>query len=99
MREYRYRHESGQLPPSLEEVPLLSGLEDSMIDTLLSDAVLLECNPGETIISEGDDSKFFCILLRGTVDITKDGEKVAQLAQAGEIVGELALATENTRSA
>lgn len=99
MREIRYRHESGQLPPSLERVPFLQGLEESMADTLLTDAVLLECDPGDTLISEGDDSRFFCILLKGAVDILKDGEKVNTIRHSGEILGEMALATENPRSA
>jgi len=99
MHEIRYRHESGKVPPSLETVPLLHSLGDTTMDSLLSQAVILECERGDTLIEEGDDSKFFCILLKGAVDIIKEGEKVNRINDSGEIVGEMALVTENPRSA
>ena len=99
MREIRYHHESGKVPPSLEEVPLLHSLGDATMDRLLSQAVILECERGDTLIEEGDDSKFFCVLLKGAVDIIKEGEKVNRIHDSGEIIGEMALATENPRSA
>ena len=99
MREIRYQHEPGSLPPSLEKVSFLRGLDGDTIDGLLSESVLLECNPGDTIISEGDDSKFFCILLKGAMEILKDGKQVNQVSDSGAMVGELALVTDSTRNA
>jgi len=99
MREIQYHHESGSLPPSLQQVPFLSGLKATLLDKLLSQAVLLECNPSDTLISEGDESKFFCILLKGAMDVVKDGEKVTRISELGEILGELALVNDSRRSA
>ena len=64
------------MPPSLGRVPFLLGLEPTVIDKLLGNALLLECDAGETLIIEGDDSKFFCILLKGSMDVIKDGKKI-----------------------
>ena len=99
MREIQYHHEAGSLPPSLQQVPFLRGLKETLLDKLLSEAVLLECEPGDAVISEGDDSKFFCILLKGAMDVVKDGEKVSRISEAGEILGELALVNDSRRSA
>lgn len=99
MREIHYNHETGNLPPSLEKVPFLQGMGDSIIDKLLGEAVLLECDPGDTIVEENDETQFFCILLKGAVKIMKDGKEVSRLSDFGEMLGEMALATEHGRSA
>ena len=99
MREIQYKHEPGSLPPTLQKVPFLHGLKGSTVDNLLTDAVLLECNPGDKIISEGDHSKFFCILLKGAMDIVKDGKKVNCISDSGAMLGELALVNDSARSA
>lgn len=99
MREIQYRHESGSLPPTLQQVPFLRGLKMEVLDKLLSGAVLLECEAGDAVISEGDESKFFCILLKGAMDVVKDGEKVTRIGEPGEILGELALVNDSRRSA
>ena len=99
MREIQYRHESGSLPPSLQQVPFLRGLKVEVLDKLLSGAVLLECEAGDAVISEGDESKFFCILLKGTMDVVKDGERVTRIGEPGEVVGELALVNDCRRCA
>ena len=99
MREIHYRHESGSLPPSLQQVPFFGGLNSAVLDKLLAEAVLLECDPGDTVISEGDESKFFCILLKGAMDVVKDGERITRIREAGQILGELALVNDSRRSA
>ena len=70
-----------------------------MADSVLSKAVLLECEAGETLIKEGDDTKFFCILLKGAVKIVKDGKKIAEVSESGQMLGELAMVTEHARTA
>ena len=99
MQEIEYIHKSGEIPESLQSVPFLHELDSPMVDQLLSEAVLLECNPGDIIICEGDFTQFFCILLRGAMDIVKDGKTVGSLSHAGEIVGELALTVGTARTA
>jgi CRP/FNR family cyclic AMP-dependent transcriptional regulator len=99
MREIQYRHESGSLPPSLEKVPFLRGLDAAVSESLIADSVLLECDPGDMVIEEGDDSKFFCILLKGAMDVVKAGKKITRFSDPGEMLGELALVNDSTRSA
>jgi CRP-like cAMP-binding protein len=99
MREIQYRHESGSLPPSLQQVPFLGGLKSTILDKLLAESVLLECDAGDTVISEGDDSKFFCILLKGVMNVVKDGEQVTRIGEPGQILGELALVNDSRRNA
>ena len=99
MRTITYHHVPGALPDSLQNVPFFLGLEDALIDKLLEESVLLECDPGDTIITEGERSRFFCILLKGTIDIVKQGKKVGRVANSGEIIGELGLASDTARTA
>ena len=99
MREIIYRHCGGELPPTLQKVPFLRALEGQQAIDLLDNTVVLECEKGDVIIEEGDDSKYFCILLRGVVDVVKDGSRVARIDGAGEIIGELALLNDEKRSA
>ena len=99
MREIPFRHDSGTLPPSLRKVPFLRGLDAGVSEKLMAESVLLECDPGDTIIIEGDESKFFCILLRGVMDVVKDGKNVNRISHPGEMLGELALITDSRRSA
>ncbi len=99
MREIYYRHEGGALPPTLQRVPFLQEFEGELLDKVLANMVVLECERGDVIIKEGDDSKYFCILLKGSIDVTKGGERVAHIEGAGEVVGELALLNDENRSA
>ncbi|MDG2122496.1 MAG: cyclic nucleotide-binding domain-containing protein [Verrucomicrobiales bacterium] len=99
MREIPYNHESGNLPPTLASIPFLSRLDGSLLDDVLAHSAIIECDPGDTIISEGEISDFFVILLRGAVKITKSGETVAELDGSGQMIGELALLNDAARSA
>ena len=99
MREIKYNHQPGSLPDSLQHVPFFHELKSGLIDELLSDAVLLECDPGDEFICEGDTTKYFCILLKGAMDILKNGRKVGSLKHPGEVVGEMALVTGTRRTA
>jgi len=99
MREIRYNHVPGKVPPTLESVPFLQGLDSNIVDKVLADSILLECDKGDVIITEGDTSRFFCILLKGAVDIQKGGKSVARVDGAGEMLGELALLSDHARSA
>ena len=99
MREIQYHHDSGQLPPSLEKVPFLRGMEEGLMEKLMGDAVILEFYRDDSLIVEGDVTDFFCILLTGQLDIVKDGEHVTTISGAGEMIGELALVNSQARTA
>ncbi|MEM7146389.1 MAG: cyclic nucleotide-binding domain-containing protein [Verrucomicrobiota bacterium] len=93
MREIPYNHEPGNVPPSLAKVPFLSNISGDCLDEILSHTCVVECDPGDTIIKEGEkaeDAPFF-ILLKGSLLISKGGKEITRIDTAGEIVGELAL--------
>ena len=99
MREIQFLHDQGDLPPSLEKVHFLRSLDKEVIDKVMDAAVMLECDPGDSLIIEGDATDFFCILLTGEMDIMKDGQRVSRLSGSGEMIGELALVTNRERAA
>lgn len=99
MREIPYLHESGLLPPTLARVPFLAKFDSPQLDQLLSNAVILDCDPGDVIIEEGHGSKFLCILLRGSVSVVKGGVSIATIKDAGEVFGELAVLNDEARTA
>jgi CRP-like cAMP-binding protein len=104
MREIPYIHEPGKLPPTLAKVPFLASVSSSCLDEVLSHTSVVECEPGDIIIQEGEtteDAPFF-ILLKGKLLISKGGKEIARIDTAGELIGELALLNseeEFTRSA
>ena len=99
MREIPYNHEKGAIPASLRKIDFLSHMDDSALDEILGHSSILECSAGETIFREGDVSKEFYILLKGTVQITKAGKPVAVVKAAGELLGELSSLRQQERSA
>ena len=99
MREIPYNHEKGAIPPSLRKIDFLSNIDDSALDEILNHSSILECSAGETIFHEGDTSKEFYILLKGSVQITKSGKHVAAVEASGELLGELSSLLQQERSA
>ena len=87
------------LPASLRKVPFLSDLNDSSFESVLSDAILLEFEAGETVLSEGAEGAGFYVLLSGALDVIKDGVTVGKITEWGDIVGEMSLATGEPRAA
>ncbi len=99
MREIPYNHETGNLPPTLAKVPFLKSVDQPALDGILKHSSLIECDPGDVIIREGDTPEEFFVLLRGTVQVTKSGKEVAVIDSAGELIGELGVLNQEARSA
>jgi len=99
MREIAYHHERGRLPRSLLSIPSLALLEGVGLDELLENATILECEPGDLIVREGDPSDAFFIHLRGRFLVRKGGETLAEIGDPGELFGELSLLDHKPRSA
>ena len=87
MKEHRYL----RLTSQLARVPFLAHIDQKTIDGLMLDTIILEGAVGETLLQEGVDEDHFLVLLKGVVEILKDGEVVATLENTGEILGEQAL--------
>ena len=82
----------------LKRVPLFSGCSKDELRQLASVADELDLRDGSTLTREGQSGREFFVLIEGTVEVTQDGEKVAELA-GGDWLGEIALLTNAARTA
>ncbi|MEP4076279.1 Crp/Fnr family transcriptional regulator [Haloferula sp.] len=99
MHEYPYIHEKGKLPRTLARIDFLSDLNPEALDGILTNSSLVEAFSGETILSEGDEAGEFYFLLKGSVQVSKEGRQIALIDQQGELLGELSALKGETRSA
>ena len=82
----------------LKKVPLFSGCSKSELRALASTADELDLREGTVLTREGRPGREFFVLISGTAEVTKNGEKIAQLG-AGDWFGEIALLTNAPRTA
>lgn len=53
---------------------------------------------GETMVEQGEDSGGFYVIIEGRAEVSRGGDRVAELG-AGEVLGELALLLQASRTA
>jgi CRP-like cAMP-binding protein len=82
----------------LKRVPLFSGCSKSELEALALTADELDVREGTILTREGKPGREFFVLVEGTVDVTRDGTKIAELG-AGDWLGEIALLTQSPRTA
>jgi len=99
MKEFAFIHEHGHVPDALRTLPFLGSFDDEQLDDVLDSSNYVQCEPGDVIIDEGAIDSRIYILLRGEVDVRRDGKLLATIARPGEVFGELALINEDRRSA
>ena len=73
----------------LREIPLLADLAEVTLDWLVSVSHERRVAAGEVVVEQWDSSRDFYVVLRGSVDVLVDDERVRALG-AGEFFGELA---------
>jgi transcriptional regulator with PAS, ATPase and Fis domain len=87
----------------LHASPLLRRLPPSRLDRLASTAAHRTCEPGVTVLHEGEEGRTVLLVLDGQVGISKrvaSGEEVPiALRGAGDWIGEMALLDQGPRSA
>lgn len=91
-----------RLERSLRSIDLFRPLSDEELQTALRNLRLQHYAAGERILGEGEPGDSFCIVDRGTVEVSKSlGGRPRVLAQLGEgqFFGEMALLTGEARSA
>lgn len=78
---------------------IFSGIDDSIVNEILSEAPRAEFGAGEMIIEQGEhpDGKGY-IIEEGSVNVWVDGTQTAELGK-WDIFGEIALLNEEPRSA
>lgn len=99
MQEYAYNHEKGKLPPTLAKIKFLNEVDQKALNAILENSSLVECYFGETILTEGDATQEFYILLKGEVQVAKEGKPIALVNKRGELLGEQAALSGENRNA
>ena len=82
----------------LRKVPLFETLSKGELRQLASIADEIDLPEGKTLMTEGDSGREFFVLVDGTVRVSRNGRKVADLGK-GDWVGEIALLTTGPRTA
>ena len=82
----------------LENVALFAALTERQRRALSRGAVTVEAPPGQVLFDEGSEGHEIVVVLRGSVDVLRDGTRLATLG-SGDAVGEAALLTQEYRNA
>lgn len=82
----------------LRKVPLFAECSKKELRELASIADEIDVRAGKKLTTQGSIGHEFFVLIEGTVRVTKDGRKLADLG-AGDWVGEIALLTREPRVA
>jgi CRP-like cAMP-binding protein len=82
----------------LRQMPLFAGLDDKSLDAVGQTATSLHLDAGTVLIREGARSHDMFVTINGTLEVTRNGEHVADI-ESGGFVGELGLLTRARRNA
>ena len=82
----------------LKRIPLFSDASDDELKQVAAFATAKEVDEGTEVISEGGFSRELLAIEEGTAEVTRDGEKVADLGP-GDIFGEAGMLDDDMRSA
>ncbi len=99
MKEFAYIHEDGKLPAPLDSIPFFEGFAAAELTDMLYSSYFIQASPGEAIIQEGQEDSRIFILLTGSLSVQKREEEIATIGKPGEIFGELAVVSDEKRSA
>jgi len=86
------------LEARLRDVPFFSSLTDKELALVAQQTDRRDVPAGEVLAKEGDPGHELLIVESGTAEVTRDGERVAELGP-GDAVGEGALIAEERRGA
>jgi CRP-like cAMP-binding protein len=81
----------------LKMVPLFADLDDDELDEVGSKATDVNMKAGAVIMREGSTAHEMVIVTKGTLEVTRDGEHVADIGPGG-FAGEMALLTRTHRN-
>lgn len=81
----------------LTPVPLFAGLDDDELDAVAHAATQLDYKAGKVLMREGEVAHEMFVLVEGVLEVTRDGEHVADIPTGG-FAGEMALLTHMHRN-
>lgn len=81
----------------LRQVPLFADLDPGELDRVTRAATDLELGAGSVLMREGSTANEMVVVVAGTLEVTRDGEHVADIGPGG-FAGEMALLTHSHRN-
>jgi cAMP-dependent protein kinase regulator len=85
-------------PSQLQRIPLFADASDEELKKVAAFAESKEVSEGTEVIAEGQFSRALLAIEEGTAEVTRDGEKVADLGP-GDIFGEAGMLDDSQRNA
>jgi CRP-like cAMP-binding protein len=85
-------------PDRLREIPLFEGLSVGELERLATWTDEIDFPAGKPLVRQGSYPHEFMVIERGTVEVTHDGEHLADLGP-GDFFGEMALLSHHPRMA
>ena len=82
----------------LAQAPFFSELSEQDRAAIAPYAALTRVGAGKCLVSEGDFSYEFMVIDEGTAEVTRNGEKVAELGP-GDLIGEMGVLERSVRNA
>ena len=79
-----------QIISLMKGTPIFSRLKDSGLKSVLKSAVQKKSSAGTKLVEEGKGGVGFYLILEGTAEVIREGEKLAELG-AGNFFGELSV--------
>jgi NTE family protein len=85
----------------LKRVPVLSNLDEESLERLASEVDEVRIRAGEWLVREGDIAESLYLIRSGRLEVVVEGppETLIRVLRRGEVLGELALLTDEVRSA
>jgi CRP/FNR family cyclic AMP-dependent transcriptional regulator len=82
----------------MQNVPLLSGRDKNELDAVIDISTDITVPADRVLIKEGSSVQELIIVVDGNLEVTRDGQHVANIGPGG-FAGELSLLTHSTRNA
>jgi CRP-like cAMP-binding protein len=86
---------------ALQATPLFAGLTSESLESLVENLTLVHLEPEEILFHEGDPGDALYVIVEGEVSVQAEGPPRVEMARlgAGAFIGEVALMTDQPRSA
>ena len=99
MRDSGYLKESDEIIQKLRSLPILDSFNDKDLRGILKLSKMIQYEPGEQIIREGQYDHWIYFLVKGKVGVQKLGQTITVLRRTGDLFGEMGIIDGSPRSA